>query len=148
MADNKMTPELRELLLNRLPFSRNSSLGYTPKAYLTKTLDENGKETEEFEIPEEYRPVFTIRPMTAEEKAKLSTNKPEEKVLRDITRSNIINVIKLYDAGSMEEISFKSDAKGGMDKDQFESIPNIVILDLFRKISSISGLSPHERSGL
>lgn len=148
--DNKMTPEIRAKLLNRLPFSRNATIDYTPKPYLTKTLDADGNETEEYDIPEEYRPIFTLRPMSVQDKDKmLSSGKAaDEKVLRDFVRGSIVGVARLYDAGTMEEIQFKGDPKGGMDKDQFESIPVMVVRDLFIYISGISGLSPSERSGL
>jgi hypothetical protein len=148
--DNRMTPELRAKLLNRLPFSRNSTIDYTPKPYLTKTLDTEGNETEEYDIPEEYRPIFSLRPMSVEDKNKMLSNSKgaDEKTLRDFVRSCITNVSRFYDAGTMELIDFKSDAKGGMDKDQFENIPIMVIRDLFIYVSGISGLSPSERSGL
>jgi len=147
--DNKMTPEIRAKLLNRLPFSRNATIDYTPKPYLTKVIDADGNETEEYDIPEEYRPIFTLRPMSVQDKDKLGSIKAsDEKALRDLVRSAIVGVSRLYDAGSMEEIQFKSDAKGGMDKDQFETLPVMVIRDLFIYVSGISGLSPSERSGL
>jgi len=147
--DNKMTPEIRAKLLNRLPFSRNATIDYTPKPYLTKVIDADGNETEEYDIPEEYRHIFTLRPMSVQDKDKLGSIKAsDEKALRDLVRSAIVGVSRLYDAGSMEEIQFKSDAKGGMDKDQFETLPVMVIRDLFIYVSGISGLSPSERSGL
>lgn len=148
--DNRMTPEIRAKLLNRLPFSRNATIEYVPKPYLTKVLDQDGNETEEFDIPEEYRPIFVLRPMSVQDKEKMITSGKvaDEKTLRDFVRSSIVGVTKLFDAGTMEEIIFKSDAKGGMDRDQFESIPIMVVRDLFIYISSISGLSPSERSGL
>lgn len=145
MADNKMTPELRAKLLTRLPFGRGSSIEYTPKPYLTKVKDESGNATDEYEIPEDYRPIFIVRPFSVNEKNKMSK---DEKVLRDITRANIIGFRQLYDIGSMEELTFKADPSGGMDKDQFELLPVTVMRDLFVYISGISGLSDYEKTGL
>lgn len=149
MTENKMSPELRAKLLNRLPFSRNATIEYVPKPYLTKALDAEGNETEEYDIPEEYRPIFVLRPMSVEDKNKmLATKTADEKSLRDFVRACIVGVKQFYDAGTMELIEFKGDPKGGMDKDQFETIPVMVVRDLFIYISGISGLSPSERSGL
>lgn len=151
MSEHKMTPELRKKMLTRLPFSRNSSIEHTPAPYLVKEQDEEGKDTDEFAIPEEYRPVFKVRPFSTEEKAKLGkvTNKSiDEASLRDLVRANIVGVEKLFDAGSMEELPFKGDQNGGMDKGLFDSLPVMVIRDLFVFISGISGLSTDERAGL
>lgn len=143
MTDHVMTKEIREKLLTRLPFSRSASIDYTPTPYLTK--DENG----EYEIPEEYRPVFTVRPFSSDDKAKMDKQKmADEKLLRDITRGNITGVSRLYDAGTMKEIDFKADENGSMDKDQFNSLPVSVMRDLFIYISGISGLAPYEKAGL
>lgn len=149
MSENRLTPELREKLLNRLPFSRSATIDYTPKPYLTKVLDSEGKETDEYDIPEEYRPIFVIRPLSEDEKTKIGSMKNmEEKVLREIVRANIVNVTRYYDAGTMEEIEFKGDPKTGMDKSQFDGIPFMVIKDIFIKVTAISGMAPHERAGL
>ena len=146
--EHKMDEALRQKLLNRLPFNRDVTIDYTPRPYLTKELDAEGKETDEYEIPEDYRPVFKCRPFSVAEKQRVSLGKKEEKELLEITRANILGVEKLYDAGTMDLISYKADPKGGMDRDLFDSLPTMVIRDLFVFISSISGLSPYERSGL
>lgn len=148
MSEHRMDEDTRKKLLSRLPFNRNSSIDYTPKPYMTKVLGDDGKETDEYDIPEEFRPVFSCKPFSVEDKQRMTGKALDEKVLRDITRSNIIGVSKLFDAGTMEEIEYKSDPKGGMDKDQFDSLPTMVIRDLFVFVSSISGLAPYERSGL
>jgi hypothetical protein len=151
MAEHVMTPELRKKMLTRLPFSRNASIDYTPAPYLVKDMDDAGKETDEYAIPEEFRPVFKVRPLSTEEKTKLgkfTSKNMDETALRELIRTNITGIEKLFDAGTMEEIPFKGDNNGGMDKALFESLPVMVIRDLFVFISGISGLSTDERAGL
>ncbi len=145
MADHKLDEATRQKMLTRLPFSRNSTIDFTPKAYLTKVLDAEGKATDEFEIPEEYRPIFKCRPFSTQDKSKM---KADEKVLKEVIRSNIMGVEKLFDAGTMEEMTFKPDENNSMALEQFESLPIIIQRELLTFISGISGLSGYERSGL
>lgn len=148
MGDHKLDEATRQKLLTRLPFSRNSTIDFTPKVYLTKALDANGVETEEFEIPEEYRPVFKCRPFSIQDKAKIKDKNPDDKVLKEVIRKNIIGLEQMYDAGTMEEITFKADEDNCMSLDQFETIPVMIQRELFSFIAGISGLSSYERSGL
>lgn len=149
MSEHKLDEALRKKLLTRLPFSRTSTIDYTPEAYLTKELDEAGKDTDEFEIPENFRPIFQVRPFSKEDKDKIKkSGSKDEATLRNITRINVRGVSQLFDVGSMEELEFKADENGGMSEDQFNSLPIVVMRDLFIFISGISGLSSYERSGL
>ena len=150
MSEHVLDEETRKKLLTRLPFSRSASIPYTPKVYMTKVLDDKGKETDEYEIPEEFRPVFEVRPFSQSDKEKLKKieKNPDEKVLKEITRTNITDLSKLFDAGTMEEIPFKTDENKVMTLEQFESLPVIVQRDLYVFIAGISGLSAYERSGL
>lgn len=150
MSEHVMDEETRKKLLTRLPFSRKATIPFTPEIYLVKVLDEKGKETDEYEIPEEFRPVFEVRPFSQEDKEKLKKveKNPDEKVLKEIVRSNITGLSKLYDAGTMVEIPFDPDENKNMSLEQFSSLPIIVQRQLFVFISGISGLSAYERSGL
>lgn len=150
MSEHVMDEETRKKLLTRLPFSRSATIPHTPSIYMTKVLDDKGKETDEYEIDEAFRPVFEVRPFSQEDKEKLKKTEktPDEKVLKSITRTNITGLSKLFDAGTMKEIEFKPDDNGVMSLEQFESLPIMVQRDLFVFISGISGLSAYERSGL
>lgn len=153
VSEYKMSEEIRKKLLNRLPFSRSTTIDYTPKAYLTKELDKDGNETNKYEIPDKYRPVFTLRPFSMQQRKDLEESKKEnDKVYADnmdlAVRTNITNVKKLYDAGTLMPIEFKSDPDGGMDKDQYDSLPVIIRMQLFFYMGDISGMSYNERASL
>jgi hypothetical protein len=149
MAEYKLDEETRKKLLTRLPFSRTATIEFTPELYLTKVIDAKGKVTSEYEIPEEFRPVFLCRPFSREDKDKLRKfEKAEESQLREIVRGNVVGYRNLWDIGTETLMEFRADAKGGMDKEQFEALPVAVQRDLFVFISGISGLSMSEKAGL
>jgi hypothetical protein len=151
MSDHKMSREIQEKLLGKIPFSRNAQIAHVPSVYLTKALDEEGKETDEYDIPEEYRPTFYCRPFSNNDKqqvSKLKETTSNDSTFNKVTRSNIVGVDNLYNAGTMELEEFSRDDNGGMSEEQFNSLPVSVKLDLFMFISSISGLVSYERSGL
>lgn len=144
MSEHKLDEETRRKMLTRLPFSRNSTITHTPKAYLTK--DAAG----EYDIPDDFRPVFSVRPFSSQDKDRIAKKDKsnEDKLYREVTASNITGMSQLYDAGSMEEIDFKSAPNGGMDMEQFMSLPVMVQIELYVFIAGISGLSVYEKSGL
>jgi hypothetical protein len=142
LEERKMSLELREKLLGSLPFSVNASLWYSPAKYK--------------DVEEEFRPSFEIKSFTKEEfiKAKKllqDVKNAKEETLNEMVRKKIINWKNVFDLGTLEEICYKSDdaaVNGGCDKVQFESIPPIIVGDLFFNIAKISGLIDMDKLGL
>ncbi len=152
MEKRVLTDEVRKALISKVPFSVSATIEYTPPTYLTKTKDAQGNDLD-YVIPEEYRPVFTLRSFTKIEmdtiKKNITTNKsPDERYIRDITRKVIVGWANLFDAGSMQDIEYKSDTTGGCDKDLWDMIPLQVVSEILTYVSQISGLLPTERVGL
>jgi len=145
-----LTPEVRAALLSKIPFSVNATTEYTPKPYMTKIKDSEGKDTDEYSIPEEFRPVFTVRPFTKQESydVKKVCTKGEEKGIQEWTRKVVIGWKNMFDAGTLEEIEYKADPSGGADKDYFGTIPEYVVADILMYVSSISGILDKDKLGL
>ncbi|RPH42664.1 MAG: hypothetical protein EHM87_16125 [Burkholderiales bacterium] len=139
-----MTPEVRAALLSKVPFSSSATIEYTPKSYFTKN------DAGEYLIPEDFRPVFTVRPfLKAEiETVKKSCSKGEENSVREWARKAVVGWVKLFDAGSMEEIDYVPDAIGGCDKTLWSMIPDHICGDILMYASSISGILDREKVGL
>ena len=152
MAEHTMTDEVRKLLLSKMPFSISSTIEYTPPTYTNKKKDAEGNDTAEYEIPEDYRPAFTVRPFSkgeADNLRKVTANKtPDEAVLKSNTRKAVVGWRNMWDIGTMTELEYKADINGGLDKDLFDSIPLQVVTELFLYISTVSGILPAERLGL
>ena len=150
MEKRMLTPEVRAALLSKIPFSVNATTEYTPKPYMTKVKDPEGKDIDEYSIPEEFRPVFTLRSFTKQESydVKKVCSKGEEKGIQEWARKSVIGWKNLFDAGTLEEIEYKSDPTGGADKDLFSVIPEHVVADILMYVSSISGILDKDRLGL
>ena len=108
MEKRMLTPEVRAALLSKIPFSVNATTEYTPKPYMTKIKDSEGKDTDEYSIPEEFRPVFTVRSFTKQESydVKKVCTKGEEKGIQEWTRKVVIGWKNMFDAGTLEEIEY------------------------------------------
>ena len=144
MTERKLTDEVREQLLGVLPFSVSSTIEHTPKTY--------------DEIPEEYRPVFKLRPFNKVESdavralmLKISTMKPLEieKKTREQVRACLMGWENMLDIGSMQMLDYKEQAgDGGCDRDLFDIVPVSVVGDMFYFLSRMSGLLNIEKLGL
>lgn len=152
MSDHVMSDEVRQKLLGRCPFNTSSTIDYTPEIFLTKTEDG------EYELEEEYRPVFLVSSFNKQDAIDVSNSsikakdgKDANEYVKDITeraRKCTKGWKNLYDPGTMQPIDYKTDINGGADKDLFNALPLQVIQEIFVFISGISGLKNFERSGL
>ncbi len=160
MSDHIMTPELRKLLLSRVPFSPAATIEYTPTMYTT-TKDENGNDIEDNSLPSEFVPVFVMKTMSKADKDAVTRNRckkvqddyESEKLYREIVRKCVVGWRNLFDASAVvgeeiKPIEYKSDVDGGVDKSIFDNLPVQAITDLFIYISGVSGLRLLDRSGL
>lgn len=145
MEKRVLTPEIREALLSKVPFSVNARVSYTPKTYRTKK-----ENTEEYVIPVEYQPVFEVRSFTREEipQVRKVATKGDEVGIREWSRKVVMGWSNMFDAGTMEELDYKVDPTGGCDKDLFSTIPETVSADILMYASSISGLLDKDKLGL
>jgi len=152
MAEKRLSAELRQELLGLLPFSVDAKTEYTPRQF-RKKKKEGEVETEKYVIPEEFRPVFTMRCYNKGEsdalrKLMLNIKDQDEDTLREWARKIILDWRNFYDAGTSNEIAYKADPSGGADKDLFTTIPAAVVSDLLFHGVKISGLMDVERSSL
>lgn len=136
----RLDEETRKKLFGISVFSSKSTTEFTPAAYLEE--DEDG----EYLIPEEARPVFTLRALNALEKKAVqqewSKGKSDPQKVMTLIRKTILGVEKLYDAGSGEEIPFEESEEGGMSPGQFLELPQLVSADIMAYVLHISGLLP------
>ena len=137
----------RKALQGLTPFSVKSTIKYIPEAF------------EKLDVPEDCKPVFTIRGLTVAEGKEL-----DEMVARaadnsdmmkfnsdafDLTRKCITGWVNLFDAGSGEEIEYKQDSQqAGADAETFDILPVTIKADLFRKVMSMHGLSGTDKASL
>jgi len=148
MADIRMTREMREELLGLLPFSTKATLDYVPAPYMLKN------DQDEFVVPDELRPTFTLRAMSREEmdtmRQKSKTSKMDDEALRDIVASVCTGWADLYDISPEvpELIDYKQDPKGGADREVFAMVPAPVVADLAMCILRMNGLMGTEAMGL
>jgi len=147
MEKRILTEEIRRELLGLVPFSAGSADDFTPPVYLKKN-SEGG-----YAIPEEFRPVFKIRCFTVEEKravAKLLVNikEADEETVTEAARKTVMGWKNLFDAGSNEEVVFKSAPDGSADHTLFSQIPAAVAGALLFHASRISGIIASEKLSL
>lgn len=146
-----MTAEKREELLGLLPFSTKATLEYIPGPYLMKKGDTG---QEEYVVPENMRPVFSIRAMTRGEmddlKRKSKGQQMDDDKLREVVASVVVGWKDLYDIAPEipEEIPYKQDPKGGADRETFRLVPAPVVADLAMCILRMNGLMGTEAMGL
>ena len=149
MERKVMDEKVRARLQGLAPFSIDSSLEFVPASYTYKEVDEEGNETEEYMIPEEYHPKFKVRPWNRKEsneavKALMDFGKTtDDTKVRELTRKAILGWENLIDIATETEIVYEADPGGGAKKDLIESFTITLILDISNKISNISGLNKH-----
>jgi len=151
-----MDEETRKILTGLAPFSINSKFDFVPASYLTKKRDAEGKELNEYLIPECFHPTITIRPWSRKETiesvkalTKFQTDM-DDTLIRDLVRKSVQGWVNLLDASTAEEVAFEPESATdtGAKKSLFESFPLTLILDISHKIGNISGLNKHEKLGL
>jgi len=147
MEKRILTEEIRRELLGLVPFSAGSADDFTPPVYLKKN-SEGG-----YAIPEEFRPVFKVRCFTVEEKrgvTKMLVNikDVDEESVTEAARKAVVGWKNLFDAGSNEELVFKSSPEGGADPALFSMIPPAVTGALLFHASRISGIIAAEKLSL
>jgi len=144
-----MTAELREQLMGLLPFSSDATLDYMPAPYLMKKGD-----TEEYAVPEQYRPTFTLRAMTRKELDELKRRNKgkvlDDSELRDVIAKIVVGWTNLWDIGPVppQEIPYKADPAGGSDKDCFARVPAVIVADIAMMMVRMNGILGTESLGL
>ena len=169
-----LTEEMRKALAGYLPFSPNASIEYTPPFFTKRqerwdeikkefvNKDEKGTDLP-FLIPEDFQPVFTVRSFSKaeyDEAGKIIHEEimdKENKNLIDIaskTKETVRKVIvgwkKFIDIGTLQEIEFKADVVGGVDKTLWEStrMPDWVYRDIRNFVYRLSGVTAGEKISL
>lgn len=149
-----MDEDLRKKLHGLAPFSIKSTTKYTPPIY--------GED-----IPEEFRPIFYIRPYSRAEiksakKVLAEISKSEEKIasmtaeesealeesIYELARKVVMNWDRFYDAGSGSMIPYESDINGGVDKELFYLIPSTIVGMILAEAVKISGMIDISKLGL
>lgn len=154
-------PEIREIsaetkkaLQGLAPFSTTSTIEFTPKGYEIKVKDSEGKDTEEYMIPEEVWPLFKMRPWTKLEASRIRKSMPkyanskDDTEIREYVRKVIVGWDNLVDAGTGDVMDYEEEETGGASKEIFDCFPSSLITDLLNKALTISGIVDMERVGL
>lgn len=137
-----------------LPFDGDSVELFTPKEYIEFKTDKGI-----IKIPEEYRPVFHLRPWNQEQKDKIALvaerlqdksnviKKQASKDLDDMTYKQIVNIEKLFDIGSERFIDVEI-KDGSITLEMWKKIPQKIQTSIYMCLSSISGIVSSETVGL
>jgi hypothetical protein len=144
-----MTPEIKEFLESRMPFSPSAVVDYTPEMFL-KEHEIDGVKTKI--LPDEFIPVFKIRSLRKDEKealrrALLDVNKNQE-AIKDVCRKCVLGWDNVFDLGTKLTYEYKADPAGGCDKEVFAYLTTSVISDICMYLSKISGLIDVDKMGL
>lgn len=122
----EISPELHKRLAGILPASTSFTVEFIPPEYA--------------EIDEDFRPIFTIKPWSANQIKQFSAiGKNEDKALAAIA-SQIVNISNLYDLSTGEEIAFESEATGGLSLAIGKLLPSKIVLSLLSELTRISGV--------
>lgn len=149
MERKEMTDEVRKAMMGLNPVSLQSTVEFTPNSYHIKK-----KDSEEYLVPEEYWPVFKIRPWTKLEANNIKKNiskfidSKDDSDMREYVRKTVVGWDNLIEAVSGEPIEYASDVNGGASKELFEVFPTALITDILNKCMTISGIADMERSAL
>lgn len=147
--DVRMTPEIKEFLLSRVPFSPAAVVDFIPETF-NRTHEVEGQQVRI--LPEEFTPVFKLRSLKKDERDKLITalqdaNK-NENAIKEICRKAIVGWTNLFDLGTNEPYEYKADVNGGCDKDSFGYLPIVIVSEIALYIARISGLTNADKLGL
>jgi hypothetical protein len=141
MAELRLDEKTRKSLLGLMPFTQGGVMDYTPEAYLS--------------IPENIRPVFSLRAFTRQESCdirsmflndKYSIEERAEKNMEN-ARKVVMGWKNIYDLSTGEPLEYKGSALGA-DKDLFSIFPDVIVSSIFRQASVMSGLLQQEKQGL
>ena len=141
MAEFVLDEKTKRALLGLMPFSQKGTMKFTPECYAEIKDDK-------------YRPVFQQRPFTKNELLKVREIQDADDIsqkiypLITITRSTVLGWERIIDVFSGAPIAFKADEDSGADKEQWEALPDIVKIQLYRNVAVMSGLQRQERQGL
>ena len=132
-------------LFGLLPFSGETIVSYMPESFV------------DLEIDEKYKPVFKLRALKKGEVEKLkrlinriSSNPINTKKddLVDMVRVGIVGWENLYNLANDEYIDFDVDDNGVAKKVLIDTLPQIILSSIMRKLGMISGLFDKEALGL
>lgn len=134
--------DIKKQLIGLLPFDEDATDRYTPGPFE--------------KVPEEFRPVFELRPLKQVERDRMSLyinklaaleNSDKQKDLselndkmNEIVRQCIVGFDNLYDIGAQKFIDYQADSAGGLLKSIWKKIPESVKSNLYYRINGISGL--------
>ena len=151
MADVKMTDEVRSRMMSLMPCTASATHEWIPDLFKEKINNE-------YVIPEEKWPVFTLRPFTTKEHSNLRTMVIKSGKLAQASSISANTLAELQDemyesmrkivAGwhniidwpSGVEYSYEQDPTGGASKDRWEFIPDPIKQEMFKYICRIGGL--------
>jgi hypothetical protein len=140
MADRVMTEEERREMMGLLPFSREETIPFTPKCY--------------DRFPEDFKPVFTLKPMDDKTKRQVlksikNIKNVEDEIFREYVRKHCVKWENYYDLGTKEKVVFEPAEDGGCKQDLFSSVPAKPCGQLLQYLCRISGLwTEAEKEGL
>lgn len=120
-----MDQEIKNKLLGRLPFTKDVEYTFIPKSCIG--------------LPDEYTPKVTIKPLdkAAKDNVLQLESKGDFKAIYPIIEKHIVRIENLFDVSEEKYIDYK-----------FEYLTEVMILDIYRSLSAISGLREFEKLGL
>lgn len=135
--------EVKKQLIGLLPFDEEATDEYTPASFE--------------KVPDEFKPVFVIRPLKPVEKDRMSLyinklanmenegSKAKELTelndkMNDIIRQCVMDIKNLYDLGTERLIHYGKDESGGLSKCIWEKIPESIKTNIYYRVNGISGL--------
>lgn len=125
----KMSPETLKKLAGLLPANSKYTVKFTPDHYN--------------EIPEELRPVFTLKPWKQKELAKLADIGEDAELAMDAVASQVIGWSNVWELGEDEptEVEYEADSKGGLKRELLDIFPQKITVALLNELTRISGVS-------
>jgi len=143
----KLDKNMRDKMRGLLPFDMSGVEEYTPKEYK--------------ELPEEFQPVYFLKPWNQGQKDKIALyteqlndekSKDKSKInkqINELCRQQIVKIEKFYDIGKEEFVEVEIDSeKNCIKEDIWNIIPTKIQTSIYFCISSISGLVQSEVLGL
>jgi len=150
MADQRMSDETRSKLMSLMPCASTGTYEWTPDAYMEKV----GKE-EEYIVPKDQWPVFTIRAMTTTEHAALrktvlsranfDKDKPQQIIdLSDMMHETVRKLVTdwrgIVDILSGDEYPYEADPGGGCLKEKWSRMPDTLKSEMFQNVCRMAGI--------
>lgn len=140
MAEFKLDEKTRKSLMGLMPFSQSGTVDFTPDCF-------EG-------VDVEACPVFKHRAFNRIEFQAVrdiyadDTKKDKQKSLWEFARKTVIGWERVFDLATGELLVFKTDPDGGMDKEQWETLPTVIRREIFTNVSIVSGLLTQEKQSL